>query len=295
MAGRTVHLADGRALAFEASGDAAGTPVILAHGFPGSRLEARVVGDAASRAGVHLVCPDRPGFGESDLHRGRLIGDWPGDVAELADSLGFGRFAVLGFSGGGPFALACAANLGSRVTACGLVSSPGPLDGPGSTAGMSLMNRAIFGGGRRAPIVTKLLMRLIARSARREPLAVARRIGQGMGPADRLTLADPAVGEAYGAAVSEAFRHGSTGAVSEAQLLVRPWSFSTDDLDVPVLIWHGDQDRNVPVASGRRLSEQIAGARLQVISGAGHLLFFERAEAILSDLRSAAAVSAVDP
>ena len=291
MAARTVHLADGRTLAFEKTGDAAGTPVFLAHGFPGSRLEARVVGDAAREAGVQLVCPDRPGFGESDPHEGRQLGDWPADVAALADSLGFSRFAVLGFSGGGPFAVACAAGLGSRVSACGLVSSPGPLDRAGTTAGMSLLNRAIFGGGRRAPIVANLLLRLIARSAGAEPAVVAQRLGQGMAPADRRTLSDPAVAQAYGQAVREAFRQGPAGAVVEASLLVRPWPFAPESIGITTLIWHGDQDRNVPVGHARRLSDRMVGSRLQVVEGAGHLLFFEHAATIFAEMRIAAATS----
>ncbi len=284
----TMRLPDGRVLAYEECGDPDGVPVVLAHGFPGSRLEARVVDTAAGRAGVRVVCPDRPGFGRSDAQPDRRLGDWPGDVAALADRLGLERFAVVGFSAGGPYALACAWALAGRVAACGLVSSPGPLDRPGSTAGMTPLNRALFGGGRRAPIVAGLIVRVLARSARVEPARLARRMASGMADVDRRLLAGP-TGEAYGAAVRESFRQGPAGVAQEARLLVHPWPFSADQITVPTVVWHGTADRNVPVSMARRQAESIPGCRLEPIDGAGHLLFFEHAEAILTTLRAAAA------
>jgi pimeloyl-ACP methyl ester carboxylesterase len=289
MTSGTVELADGRTLAYEDAGDPAGLPVILAHGFPGSRLEARVVDAAAAGAGVRLVCPDRPGFGRSDPRPGRQLSDWPADVAALADHLGLGSLAVVGFSAGGPFALACAALLHERVSACGIVSSPGPLDRPGSTVGMTALNRIIFGAGRRAPVVAGLALRLIARSARAEPAAVARRMAQGMAAPDRRVLTMPAIGEPYGAAIREAFRQGPAGPILEAALLVRPWPFSLAQIGAPTIVWHGADDRNVPATWAADLAARIPGAEVRLIDGAGHLLFLDRAESILGAICAIAA------
>lgn len=288
MASGIVHLADGRALAYEDAGDPGGFPVILAHGFPGSRLEARVVDESAAGANVRLVCPDRPGFGRSDPQPGRQLGDWPADVAALADHLGLASFAVVGFSAGGPYALACAALLRDRVSACGIVSSPGPLDRPGSTAGMSALNRMLFGGGRRAPVVANVLVRLIARSARAEPVAVARRMAQGMAASDRRVLTMPAIGEPYGAAIREAFRQGLAGPILEAALLVRPWLLPVDQISAPTIVWHGVDDRNVPPSWAADLAAKIPRAEVRRIDGAGHLLFLERAASILGAVREIA-------
>jgi len=288
MATGTVRLADGRTLAYEDAGDPGGYPVVLAHGFPGSRLEARVVGASAAAAGVRLICPDRPGFGRSDPQPGRQLGDWPTDVAALADQLALAQFAVVGFSAGGPYALACAALLPERVSACGLASSPGPLDRPGSTAGMTTINRVLFGAGRRAPVVAGLLLRLIERSARAEPATVARRMGQGMAAADRRTLTTPTIGEPFGAAVSEAFRQGSAGPILEAALLVRPWPFVVDQISAPTIVWHGTDDRNVPAMWATELGSRIPRAEVHRVDGAGHLLFLERAESILGTVRAIA-------
>lgn len=284
----TVRLADGRTLAYEDAGDPGGFPVMLMHGFPGSRLEARVTGASAAAAGVRLICPDRPGFGQSDPQPGRHLGDWPNDVAALADQLALARFAVVGFSAGGPYALACAALLPERVSACGLVSSPGPLDRPGSTAGMTAMNRMLFGAGRRASVIASLLVRLIERAARADPATVARRVGRGMAAGDVHTLTTPTIGEPYGAAVKEAFRQGSTGPIHEAALLVRPWPFAVDQIGTPTIAWHGADDRNVPAERAAELVSRIPNAEVRRIDAAGHLLFLECAESILGTVRAIA-------
>ena len=281
-----LQLAEGRALSYAEFGDPAGAPVVLAHGFPGSRLDAQVVHDAAARAQVRLVCADRPGFGASDLSPTRSLADWPADVAALADAVGLDRFAVLGFSAGGPYALACASALAGRVAACGLVSSPMPADRPGWTEGMGGGNRLLFGLGRRVPPVGAGLVRLLARSTRTDPARLARRIGRGMPEADRSILADPAVGPAYASSWTEAFSRGAAGGIHELRLLTRPWPFSLEQISVPTTVWHGSDDRNVPVRHAHQLAESLPDCRLQLVEGAGHLLFLHQAESILSALRS---------
>src|SRR5215831_6622757 len=130
----TVILADGRRIGYAEWGDADGRPLLYFHGWPGSRLEGRLGAEAARASGVRLVALDRPGMGLSDrLPRRRLI-DWPSDVAAVADALGLRRFAVLGISGGGPYAVACARMLADRLIGVGVVSSLAPMDAPGVTA-----------------------------------------------------------------------------------------------------------------------------------------------------------------
>jgi pimeloyl-ACP methyl ester carboxylesterase len=111
-----IRLADGRILAYLAMGDPAGRPVLYLHSYPGSRLEARLAVVAARRHGLRLISPDRPGFGESTFQPGRTISAWAAAVAELADQLVLGRFAIAGVSGGAPYALACTARISERVS-----------------------------------------------------------------------------------------------------------------------------------------------------------------------------------
>ena len=121
-----LQLPDGRRLAWAEYGSGDGKPVLFFHGGNDSRLAGGLIAEAARDVNVRLVCPDRPGYGASTFHPRRRFLDWPADVSRLTVHLGIGPFAVLGHSGGGPHALACAQAMPSRITAVGTVSSPAP-------------------------------------------------------------------------------------------------------------------------------------------------------------------------
>ena len=139
-----LRLADGRTLACLEFGDPAGPPVLYFHGYPGSRLEARVAADAARRLGLRLLAVDRPGFGQSTFQAGRTVGGWAADVAALADHLALERFSLVGVSGGAPYALACAAQLSHRLARVALVCPLGPLDVANGREGMLAQDRVML-------------------------------------------------------------------------------------------------------------------------------------------------------
>src|SRR5690606_28847831 len=127
-------LRDGRALHFMEFGRPDGVPAFGFHGTPGSRFMFRLADPAASRLGLRLIAPERPGFGLSSFQKRRKLSDWASDMRELADALGIDRFAVAGVSGGGPYAAACAALMPERVLAAALVSPMGPVRAPEGAA-----------------------------------------------------------------------------------------------------------------------------------------------------------------
>ena len=142
----SVDLPDGRALAYEEYGDPAGFPVLSFHGGLSSRLDAAPAHEAAVAKGVRLVSPGPARHGALDLPAaGAACIDWPADVGRLTEALGIERFAVMGWSAGGPYAAVCAAKMGGRVTAAALLSSAVPLDLYGTTRGLTR------GGPRPAP------------------------------------------------------------------------------------------------------------------------------------------------
>ncbi|MBA3261730.1 MAG: alpha/beta hydrolase [Thermoleophilaceae bacterium] len=112
-------------------GDPAGQPVVYCHGGLNSRRDIHFAARVARRAGVRILAIDRPGIGGSTPQRERTLSTWGGDVERVADALELDRFTVLGWSFGGPFALACASVLGTRVGAVGIVGGMTPLDRPG--------------------------------------------------------------------------------------------------------------------------------------------------------------------
>ena len=161
-------LPSGRGLGYDDHGPAEGQPVFYFHGVPSSRLDLHQFASEAlaERLGIRVIAVDRPGCGRSDFQSGRTIADWPADVATLADGLGIERFAALGWSGGGPYALACARALPQRVSTAALVSSVGPHDVPGLTDAMSRESLRFFDLNRDRPRIGRLIDRLMPCRAR---------------------------------------------------------------------------------------------------------------------------------
>ena len=169
---RQIRLDDGRVLGVAEFGVADGAPLFYFHGFPGSRVEATLAEPAARELGLRVIAIDRPGFGRSDYLARRTIGDWPDDVAAVAERLGLERFAVVGVSGGGPYAAACAARLAPRLTAVGIVCGLGALDVPGACRGMLRLNRFVFFLSRRLPWLLSPIYSLVRAIAPRYPQRV---------------------------------------------------------------------------------------------------------------------------
>jgi pimeloyl-ACP methyl ester carboxylesterase len=281
-----IRLPDGRALAWAEYGDPKGQPLLYCHGFPGSRLEAALADAAARERGWRLFAPDRPGYGRSDHLPGRSLVGWPADAATLADHLGVERFAVLGVSGGAPYALACAARIPERLTRIGLVAPLGPVDTPAATAGMALLGRFFLALFRRTPAAGHLLLAPLTRLPPERLFAL---FTATVPATDRAALARPGVRDLFVASLAEAFRQGSRGAARELTLYSRPWGFDPAAIRLPVYLWHGEGDITVPAAMGHRLARAIPGCRATFLSGEGHFsLPVERMEEILAGLVSPA-------
>jgi pimeloyl-ACP methyl ester carboxylesterase len=227
----------------------------------------------AAELGVRVIVPDRPGMGCSDFQPGRRIVDWPNDVKELADALRLDRFAVLGSSGGSPYALACGAELRDRVTVVGVLGGIAPLDAPGMSAAISGPLRAMVRLARVAPPLARGLFRLNLRAMRGGDGA-GDRMARMFPEPDRTLLGRAEIRDGFMACFEEACRCGPRGAVWDLGLLGRPWGFDLAALDLPVALWHGELDRNVPVAHGRFLAGVIPGCRATYYPVDAHLSTF---------------------
>jgi len=273
---RTLRLRDGRDLGYAEYGDAAGAPVFVFHGSPGSRLQVGAAHGPAQARGIRIIAPDRPGLGLSTRQPGREIADWPGDVRELADALGIARFAVIGISGGGPYAAACAWGLPERITRAGIISGVAPADGPGLGGGLRRPGRLVFNRVLETPWLLRSVMAVGRIKARRFPERLFEQVRALTPAVDLPILRRPEVAACLTAGLREAFRGSGQGAADELLLLTRPWTFRLEDIRVPVRLWHGEADAVVPVAMGRHLAQAIPHCRAEFIPGAGHYLVFDR-------------------
>ncbi|MEG8184329.1 alpha/beta hydrolase [Nocardia terpenica] len=268
-------------------GDRSGFPVLAFHGAPGSHVEAVAFADVpAAEQGLRLIAMDRPGVGVSTMSPRRRVLDYADTVAAVADWFELERFAVLGASGGGPYALASAYRLPDRVSRVVLVSSPAPFDDQATGKGAAGVKRA--GGGmavlRRFPFLARPAAARMA-SVVRKPRGLEAMFAR-MSPADRDRLAgDDELQGKLADNIRGAFAQGSRGVAADFQVLfARPWGFDPADVVVPVRIWHGQADGSVPVEDGRRLAAAIPGSTLVEVPGTGHLLFVDHATAIMRSL-----------
>lgn len=263
-----IRRGDGSLIAVELAGDRAGTPVLVCHGLADSRLTVRAFESAAREAGVLAVAPDRPGSGGSDPRPLGCVADWASDAGLVLDALGIGEATVVGISGGGAFAAACAAVLPERVRALVLVS---PLGAAGwGTRGMAVGERLSLGVATRAPAFGGWFLGRLAALARRSPQLFLRIATVELPEVDRRDLARPGQRDAFLAGFVEAFRRGSAGVAQDLRVLRRPWGFDLDAIRAPTRVYHGEADTTVPPEHARRLAGAIPGAELRLRPGHGH-------------------------
>jgi pimeloyl-ACP methyl ester carboxylesterase len=271
------------------SGTPDGLPVLHFHGTPGSRLEMAWADEAVARAGVHLVVFDRPGYGRStqvpfSLSLVARLG------IDLADRLGWQRFATLGQSGGGPFALATAAEAAARVSTVGVISGVGPFQQmPGALdnfSGGDAEGAALLASDRDAAAAAfaGIFADLARVSDERQLLAA---FEPAMSERDQRVLDHPPRAAALLRSIHEAFRQGSLGGGWDNVAWVGDWDFALDAIRCPVLLWYGDEDLLAPPSIGSWLAEHLPNAQLTMRRGYGHLAAFEHLPEMLDELNAA--------
>lgn len=267
-----IRLSDQRRLAYAEYGEPHGAPVFLFHGLPGSRLSWGLIPNNPFPPHMRIVAPDRPGYGRSDANPDRTLLNWVDDVVELADALEIEKFAVLGVSGGGPGALACAWKTPGRLTSVGVVASPAPTDAPGVFEGMSKTNRFFMKLAWYFPWLSTLNVQLLASMIRRNPARYINTMKYKVHDIDKLVLTRPAIQDMLVKDFTEALRRGAEGMVSDMSANHgRPWGFPLGEIRVNVHFWFCELDRSVPPAMGRYLSKTVPDCKTTFVPDAGHL------------------------
>jgi pimeloyl-ACP methyl ester carboxylesterase len=270
---REVRLGDGRVLAYAEYGSPSGQPIIYCHGTPSSRVEGDLIVDnsTATALGLRFIVPDRPGMGHSHYVTGRTIVDWPNDVVELSSALGLDTFALLGSSGGAPYALACGALIPDRIRLVGVLGGIAPADAPGVLAAMSGQMRMLLRLGQFAPAVVRVLFRLNVSAIRRNGARAGEQMAAWAPEPDRTLFQQERIRNGFIRCFEEACRQGTRGPATDVALIARPWGFDLAAVKVPVLLWHGERDRNVPVACGRYLARVLPNCRAAFYANEAHL------------------------
>lgn len=264
-------LSDGRKLGYAEYGSPGGRPIFYFHGYPSSRYEAALTDRVAQDLNLRIIAADRPGYGLSDHQSKRSLADWSGDVVELADRLGIEHFAVLGVSGGGPYASCCAWKIPERLRAVGIVCGLGPVDNADSTRGMHSVARLSLGLASKYPCVGEWLFKNLAGPVlKSRPQTILRLLSISCARADQVVLRRNEVKCTILSSFREAFRQSAAGPAHDLVLLASPWGFRMEDIDVPIHLWHGTEDRTVPVLFSHRQAETLPYCSSRFISGEGH-------------------------
>lgn len=253
-------------------------------GLPSSRLGDAIDPGFLLTHHIRRITVDRPGTGTSDFQPGRTLLDWPRDVAELADALGIGRFAVLGTSGGGPYAVACADRLRDRITRVALVSGLAPLERPGAGEGMNAGEHRMMLLSRHRPLLARALAGFAVAAERARPGSLIRGLARALPECDRSVMARPQVRASLMDSYQRAFAQGTRGQVHDWGVIAAPWGFRPQDITTEVDLWQGDQDDRVPPHHAEYLADAIPVSHLTMLRGQGHMIAFTCIEHALTQL-----------
>jgi pimeloyl-ACP methyl ester carboxylesterase len=281
-----IRLADGRRLSFCETGPREGAPVVYCHGAIGTPLGRSVdLETIMVDLGIRHIAVSRPGLGGSDPLPGRSVLSFADDVRELADSLAIDRFAVVGVSAGGPYALALAHQLPDRVRRAAVCSSLSPLCVPHRTPGMQRRIRLALAILARAPGGCAALGDAALPVIRRHPELLSRLIAAHAAPGERAGLNEPRERNAAGTSFLDAAAGGGVrGMVDDYLTYSRPWGFSAAEIEPEVHLWHGLNDPLVPIDHALALAATLPRCRAFFDPVEGHHFFRRRLVSILAEL-----------
>lgn len=247
-----------------------GLPVVLLHGWPGSRLQRTPDIALLREMDVRLITMDRPGIGGSEPQPGRSLLDWPPVLHEVADRLGLESFHLVGVSAGAPYALACAHEMPGRLRSVSILGGLAPQAVMKHHAPIYQKARFFYTLTRHQPWAARMIAGIIGKyletAASPLPAFVIRRLPQS----DQDALGDSRFSRMLLRDFRRAFHRGIDGPMEDARVLAADWGFNVADISMEVHLWHGLADTIVPPEMGRYIAGELPNCRARWIDGLGH-------------------------
>lgn len=251
---------------------------------------AQLADQPARSLGIRIISPDRPGISSSTLHLDRKLSDWPRVVEQLVNDLGIDEFRILAISGGAPYAYAAAVAMPGRVRAIAIVGGVIPFAELKDFTGLLPLYRWMLAFYRNRPRVLRQLFRLaqpflaVRAPIRLRPLLLKMLL---LRPCDAASLRDDAAFEAIFESQRRAWRGSAEGVMIDAQIYAQPWGFAVEDVQVPVRLWHGMEDRAFAVVLAREIARRFPDCKARFVPNEGHYsLPIRHMHDILEDLIS---------
>jgi pimeloyl-ACP methyl ester carboxylesterase len=278
---------DGSRIGYAEFGDPAGAPVLALHGTPGSRFMFALTDKAARARGLRIIAPERPGYGLSDFYRSEGLARAGADLEWFADALELERFALIGVSGGGPYAIAAACAMPERAALLALVSPVGPIADCADRLRLSGLHRLIFTKIGRLPSSGGAFFWTLRHLVQWAPDIAYRGLMQRVAPSDRPVLLRKEVKANLQTALKEGLRPGIKGARQDLRLFCTPWGLRLEQIDVPAIVWQGSDDTIVPPGAAYHLAETLPNCRLEIVERGGHYWVFAQVERVLDAAQAA--------
>ncbi len=274
------QLPDGRRLGYDEYGPSDGKPLFYFHGSPSSRVESTLYinEELLLPLNVRLIAVDRPGMGLSDYQTNRRILDWSQDVIALANHLNMERFSILAYSLGGPYGLACAFSISERLHKVGIVSGAALFNESELMNNINEGTRQYLTMPRENPRLSRLfLWMMLGVMPRIAPNRFIAQANSLLPKPDRpIVAADPVFQQGFLRMLREALRQGTRGPFHESLLSVSDWGFRLQDIQIPVNLWHGEADQNIPVEMARFAASAIPKCEAKYYPNEGHLSLFKK-------------------
>lgn len=234
---------------------------------------------------LRIITIDRPGHGISDFNPTGSILDFAKDAKQLTEHLSIDRFSVAGMSAGAPFALAIAHSFPKSVYKAAIISGFAPYNKDSKTH-LSKEVKTMLDLAKSLPFLLKILLKIQAKQLTKNPKNALQNFLKIMSEPDQQILKNDSVMGIIETMFREAFRNGSEGVAYEvSKLLVRDWKFNLNEIHIPVAFWQGEKDNNVPYQWAELMKREIQNATLNIFPNEGHLIIFQHAQEIFTDLK----------
>ena len=260
-------------------GSTDGFPVFYLHGMPGSRLEATSGDSAAQAFDIRLIAVDRPGYGDSEPANITLR-EFADAIGQLANHLNFSKFSVLGYSAGGPYALACSHELSDRVKRCAVVSTLAPFD---TDVVQTHINQGFKPLYELAAVDREAATQQVSHIAS-SPEALLDTMQAQLPPCDQ-ELFQTAFRRQYQDSLVLAVKNGANGLVNDLHNLATPWQFELENIHTEVDIWHAKEDTIVGFPISEYLTDTLKNSFVHFLENKGHYFLFEKWNEILATLK----------
>lgn len=283
-----ITASDGRRLCVRTFGDATAPALLLLHGTPGSRLVSPRITDPVIAAGLQLITLDRPGYGQSDPDYPRSLRAFADDIQIVTSALDVDSYVIAGVSGGGPHALAAAANDGCH--ACIILGGFAPV--PKTGALPDGPNKLAYRIMRLSPLLFRIFnavatfgaIKALSDDAKTEKLIAA--MLAKTPPEDRDLISEPDAKAGLIDNLREAFKQGGKAVGEESLMLGGDWRHELPEIQVPIHWWHGKNDANVAYDDAKRFASTLAMINWHALDD-GHSAWMHHWDEIVATITTA--------